>query len=163
MQILDRATTKATMPREVSDIKNVSNQIPLFLQKHCEVSRVMDEPPAKYSTVPPDLPAQRCFMYVPVAVSNSRTQKSQTRSQANVSLSAARIKRNKKTSQIKFKVRCQRLLYTLVLHDNEKADKLKKALPPSKSIPLLSIINPFSPSYPQETKISPYKFLQHKC
>lgn len=44
---------------------------------------------------------------------------------------AARIKRNKKTSQIKFKVRCQRHLYTLVLKDTEKAEKLKQSLPPS--------------------------------
>lgn len=44
---------------------------------------------------------------------------------------AARIKRNKKSSQIKFKVRCQRHLYTLVLKDSEKAEKLKQSLPPS--------------------------------
>jgi large subunit ribosomal protein L38e len=45
--------------------------------------------------------------------------------------SSARIKRSKKTSLIKFKVRCQRHLYTLVLKDSEKADKLKQSLPPS--------------------------------
>lgn len=45
--------------------------------------------------------------------------------------SSARIKRSKKTSAIKFKVRCQRHLYTLVLKDSEKADKLKQSLPPS--------------------------------
>jgi hypothetical protein len=44
---------------------------------------------------------------------------------------AARIKRNKKTSQTKFKVRCQRHLYTLVLKDSEKVEKLKQSLPPS--------------------------------
>lgn len=48
--------------------------------------------------------------------------------------SSARIKRSKKTSAIKFKVRCQRHLYTLVLKDNEKAEKLKQSLPPSLSI-----------------------------
>jgi len=48
--------------------------------------------------------------------------------------SSARIKRNKKTSQIKFKVRCQRMLYTLVLKDNEKAEKLKASLPPNWTI-----------------------------
>lgn len=42
---------------------------------------------------------------------------------------AARIKKNK--SQIKFKVRCQRHLYTLVLKDSDKAEKLKQSLPPS--------------------------------
>lgn len=44
---------------------------------------------------------------------------------------AARIKRNRKTQQIKFKVRCHRFLYTLVLKDADKADKLKQSLPPS--------------------------------
>lgn len=45
---------------------------------------------------------------------------------------AARIKRNRKSQQIKFKVRCRRFLYTLVLKDTDKADKLKQSLPPSK-------------------------------
>ncbi|RQM05452.1 hypothetical protein DH86_00001983, partial [Scytalidium sp. 3C] len=47
---------------------------------------------------------------------------------------AARIKRNKKTSQTKFKVRCQRHLYTLVLRDSEKVEKLKQSLPPNLTI-----------------------------
>ncbi|KAL3428302.1 60S ribosomal protein L38 [Phlyctema vagabunda] len=47
--------------------------------------------------------------------------------------SSARIKRNKKTSQTKFKVRCQKHLYTLVLRDSEKVEKLKQSLPPSTS------------------------------
>jgi hypothetical protein len=47
---------------------------------------------------------------------------------------AARIKRNKKTSQTKFKVRCSRHLYTLVLKDSEKVEKLKQSLPPSMFI-----------------------------
>lgn len=44
---------------------------------------------------------------------------------------AARIKKNKKAHNIKFKVRCQKHLYTLVLKDNDKAEKLKQSLPPS--------------------------------
>jgi hypothetical protein len=43
---------------------------------------------------------------------------------------AGHIKRNG-AHQIKFKVRCSRLMYTLVLRDSEKADKLKQSLPPS--------------------------------
>lgn len=43
----------------------------------------------------------------------------------------ARIKKSKKTSLTKFKVRCKRNLYTLVLKDSDKADKLKQSLPPS--------------------------------
>ncbi|KAK4449194.1 ribosomal protein L38e [Podospora aff. communis PSN243] len=48
--------------------------------------------------------------------------------------SSARIKKNKSSKQIKFKVRCQRHLYTLVLTDSDKADKLKQSLPPSLQI-----------------------------
>ncbi|TVY12572.1 60S ribosomal protein L38 [Lachnellula arida] len=48
--------------------------------------------------------------------------------------SSARIKRNKKTSTVKFKVRCQKYVYTLVLKDSEKVEKLKQSLPPSLTI-----------------------------
>ncbi|TVY43331.1 60S ribosomal protein [Lachnellula occidentalis] len=48
--------------------------------------------------------------------------------------SSARIKRNKKTSTVKFKVRCQKYVYTLVLKDSEKVEKLKHSLPPSLTI-----------------------------
>ena len=54
---------------------------------------------------------------------------------------AARIKRNKKSAQIKFKVRCQRHLYTLVLKDTEKAEKLKQSLPPSTYLHAFTGIN----------------------
>jgi len=43
---------------------------------------------------------------------------------------AARVKKNA-DKQIKFKVRCSRELYTLVLKDSDKAEKLKQSLPPS--------------------------------
>ncbi|KAG6040076.1 60S ribosomal protein L38 [Claviceps citrina] len=48
--------------------------------------------------------------------------------------SSARIKKNKQSNNIKFKVRCQRHLYTLVLKDTEKAEKLKQSLPPTLNI-----------------------------
>ncbi|KAK5630839.1 hypothetical protein RRF57_006554 [Xylaria bambusicola] len=43
---------------------------------------------------------------------------------------AARIKKSTKSSQTKFKVRCSKQLYTLVLKDTDKAEKLKQSLPP---------------------------------
>jgi len=46
---------------------------------------------------------------------------------------AARIKKSTKNNQIKFKVRCHRYLYTLVLKDADKAEKLKQSLPPGTS------------------------------
>lgn len=48
---------------------------------------------------------------------------------------AARIKRNRKTQQVKFKVRCNRFIYSLVLKDSDKADKLKQSLPPCALYP----------------------------
>ncbi|KAJ5309009.1 hypothetical protein N7499_007293 [Penicillium canescens] len=48
--------------------------------------------------------------------------------------SSARIKKNRKSQQTKFKVRCQKNLYTLVLKDSDKADKLKQSLPPALKV-----------------------------
>ncbi|GAN06917.1 60S ribosomal protein L38 [Mucor ambiguus] len=42
--------------------------------------------------------------------------------------SSARVKKN--GEQYKFKVRCSRYLYTLVVNDRQKALKLKQSLPP---------------------------------
>ena len=41
---------------------------------------------------------------------------------------AARIKKN--AESVKFKVRCSRYLYTLVVKDKQKASKLRQSLPP---------------------------------
>lgn len=43
-------------------------------------------------------------------------------------LAAVKIKKN--AENVKFKVRCSRFLYTLVITDKEKAEKLKQSLPP---------------------------------
>jgi len=51
---------------------------------------------------------------------------------------AARIKKNKKVNNIKFKVRCSKNVYTLVLKDTDKAEKLKQSLPPGTLPPILS-------------------------
>uniref|UniRef100_A0A8C8RVM3 Large ribosomal subunit protein eL38 n=1 Tax=Pelusios castaneus TaxID=367368 RepID=A0A8C8RVM3_9SAUR len=45
-----------------------------------------------------------------------------------LSTAAVKIKKNK--DNVKFKVRCSRYLYTLVITDKEKAEKLKQSLPP---------------------------------
>ncbi|PAA48394.1 hypothetical protein BOX15_Mlig001037g1, partial [Macrostomum lignano] len=45
---------------------------------------------------------------------------------------SVKIKTNK--GNIKFKVRCSRFLYTLVITDKDKADKLKQSLPPGLAI-----------------------------
>lgn len=50
-------------------------------------------------------------------------------------LLAARIKKSTASGQTKFKVRCHRYLYTLVVKDGEKAEKLKQSLPPGMLMP----------------------------
>ena len=58
---------------------------------------------------------------------------------ANNVISAARMKRTpithkgQTTQQIKFKIRCKRYLYTLILSDASRADKIKQSLPPGES------------------------------
>lgn len=67
---------------------------------------------------------------------------------------AARIKRNRKTHQIKFKVRCHRFLYTLVLKESDKADKLKQSLPPS-TFHLFFALPCFSTWFPLQCSTKP--------
>jgi large subunit ribosomal protein L38e len=43
---------------------------------------------------------------------------------------AKSVKIKKNAENVKFKVRCSRFLYTLVITDKEKAEKLKQSLPP---------------------------------
>merc|ERR1711970_1035052 len=45
---------------------------------------------------------------------------------------SVKIKRN--PDCVKFKVRCSRFLYTLVVPDREKADKLRQSLPPGLAV-----------------------------
>lgn len=40
------------------------------------------------------------------------------------------VKIRKRPESTKFKIRCSRLLYTLVVKDSEKAEKLTQSLPP---------------------------------
>ncbi|KAK7493320.1 hypothetical protein BaRGS_00015446 [Batillaria attramentaria] len=46
--------------------------------------------------------------------------------------STVKIKKNKEN--VKFKVRCSRYLYTLVIQDREKAEKLRQSLPPGLAV-----------------------------
>merc|ERR1712221_39676 len=46
--------------------------------------------------------------------------------------------RRKDAKSVKFKVRCSKYLYTLVVQDKEKAEKLKQSLPPGLAVKELS-------------------------
>ncbi|KAK2503104.1 hypothetical protein MC885_014019 [Smutsia gigantea] len=45
---------------------------------------------------------------------------------------SVQIKKNK--DNVKFKVQCSRYLYTLVIRDKQKAEKLKQSLPPGLQV-----------------------------
>ncbi|CAD5123611.1 DgyrCDS11938 [Dimorphilus gyrociliatus] len=47
---------------------------------------------------------------------------------------AKSVKIKKNRDNYKFKVRCSRYLYTLVISDKEKAEKLKQSLPPGLQV-----------------------------
>eukprot|EP00201_Polytomella_parva_P020752 CAMPEP_0175039054 /NCGR_PEP_ID=MMETSP0052_2-20121109/294_1 /TAXON_ID=51329 ORGANISM="Polytomella parva, Strain SAG 63-3" /NCGR_SAMPLE_ID=MMETSP0052_2 /ASSEMBLY_ACC=CAM_ASM_000194 /LENGTH=69 /DNA_ID=CAMNT_0016300711 /DNA_START=63 /DNA_END=272 /DNA_ORIENTATION=+ len=47
---------------------------------------------------------------------------------------AKSVKVMKVSGATKFKVRCSKYLYTLVLNDEEKANKIKESLPPSLTV-----------------------------
>nr|ABX44843.1 putative 60S ribosomal protein RPL38 [Flustra foliacea] len=47
---------------------------------------------------------------------------------------AKSVKIKKNEENVKFKVRCSKYLYTLVIQDREKAEKLKQSLPPGLSV-----------------------------
>lgn len=49
--------------------------------------------------------------------------------------------------KVKFKVRCSKYLYTLVVTDKEKADKLKQSLPPGEWVPpnIPTFVEPHAP------------------
>ncbi|XP_032745300.1 60S ribosomal protein L38-like [Rattus rattus] len=47
---------------------------------------------------------------------------------------AKSVKIKKNMDNVKFKVRCSRYLYTLVITDKEKAEKLKQSLPPGLAV-----------------------------
>lgn len=81
-------------------------------------------------TVHRDLQAEGCLLYV-TALKIEYASRMRILTHFFSLCVAAGIKKNKKSQQIKFKVRCQRYLYTLVLKDSDKAEKLKQSLPPS--------------------------------
>ncbi|OZC12306.1 ribosomal L38e protein [Onchocerca flexuosa] len=47
---------------------------------------------------------------------------------------AKSVKIKKNPDNVKFKVRCSKYLYTLVIQDKEKAEKLKQSLPPGLQV-----------------------------
>jgi hypothetical protein len=53
----------------------------------------------------------------------------------------AAVKVHKTKEYTKFKVRCTKYLYTLVVKDSVKATKLQSSLPPSEPLALLIVVS----------------------
>jgi hypothetical protein len=71
-------------------------------------------------------------------------------------MTAARIKKNKKVNNIKFKVRCSKNVYTLVLKDTDKAEKLKQSLPPGTHAPITThTVRPMGTTANTHVQVSP--------
>lgn len=53
------------------------------------------------------------------------------------------------------KIRCKRYLYTLILKDSDKADKIKQSLPPSKflSLSVSLSLSEYPPTYSRKLYI----------
>ncbi|KAL8734110.1 MAG: hypothetical protein Q9181_003299 [Wetmoreana brouardii] len=110
------------MPREVSDIKQF-----IEICRRKDASCISPLPRTPKDQEPQNTYTMDCLMW---SYSSGLSNGLMIRLRGT----AARIKRNRKSQQIKFKVRCHRFLYTLVLKDSDKADKLKQSLPPGLSI-----------------------------
>lgn len=110
------ATTKNITPKSLSSSPSPIDNIQTQIQKQ-HIFTNIPEDKARHAQ-PQSTIRRRCD-------SSSRTEADTKRP-----LTAAAIKKNRKSNQIKFKVRCHRYLYTLVLKDADKADKLKQSLPP---------------------------------
>lgn len=57
-----------------------------------------------------------------------------TQLKAHSTSASSKAKSAKAQTVTKFKIRCSRYLYTLVLPDAEKAEKLKQSLPPGLKV-----------------------------
>lgn len=127
------------MPKEVSDIKQF-----IEICRRKDATCTLNQPLLPPSSPLPPLQSRRTSFPILSHFAKPKKKKKSNPFQRMKSVlltifvwkTAARIKRNRKTQQIKFKVRCHRFLYTLVLKDSDKADKLKQSLPPS-TIPFL--------------------------
>ncbi|EEA06742.1 60S ribosomal protein L38, putative [Cryptosporidium muris RN66] len=67
---------------------------------------------------------------MPVQITDLRTFINTSRRQDAKSVAVVRVKREHHVTT-KFKIRCSRYLYTLVMKDAEKAKKLEASLPPT--------------------------------
>lgn len=105
-------TTTAKMPSEVLDIKN-------FL----EIARRKDAKCTLTRSLATDMLRHASPVYEWNANSNPAARMKRT----------PIIRKGQTSHQIKFKIRCKRYLYTLILNDASKADKIKQSLPPCKS------------------------------
>jgi large subunit ribosomal protein L38e len=63
----------------------------------------------------------------------ARIKKTTLKAKAHSTTASKSKASSKNTTVTKFKIRCSRYLYTLLVNDAEKAEKLKQSLPPGTS------------------------------
>ena len=74
--------------------------------------------------------AYRPFPYLPFRPTVARIKKTAIKHHSTTA--STKSKSAKQPTATKFKIRCSSFLYTLVLYDQEKAEKLKQSLPPGE-------------------------------
>ncbi|KAL8342567.1 hypothetical protein RB598_004104 [Gaeumannomyces tritici] len=89
----------------------------------------MNLPPTNQTAASPKYNLQQ-----PKITATNFSPETASKTTAKMPREVADIKKNKKSNQVKFKVRCQTHLYTLILKDAEKAEKLKQSLPPNLTV-----------------------------
>ena len=76
------------------------------------------------------IPAFHRFPYLPFRPTVARIKKTAIKHHSTTA--STKSKSAKQPTATKFKIRCSSFLYTLVLYDQEKAEKLKQSLPPGE-------------------------------
>jgi hypothetical protein len=70
---------------------------------------------------------------LPLHPTAARIKKTTLKAKPHSTTSSKSKASSKNTTVTKFKIRCSRYLYTLLVNDAEKAEKLKQSLPPGES------------------------------
>jgi hypothetical protein len=74
--------------------------------------------------------SKRTILHTHVPQTAARIKKTTLKAKAHSTTASKSKASSKNTTVTKFKIRCSRYLYTLLVNDAEKAEKLKQSLPP---------------------------------
>ncbi|KAI9632316.1 ribosomal L38e protein family-domain-containing protein [Dioszegia hungarica] len=103
-------------------------------RKHWEESLVEEASSEGQGRIPKQVQDIKKFLEVARRKDATLARIKKTTVRANTTASAKGKAAGKSHTVTKFKIRCSRYLYTLVLTDSEKAEKLKQSLPPGLKV-----------------------------